>query len=572
MQKKYLKYICLFAILFIININVSYAMSYRAKITGTGVYLRQGPGTNYSSVKTLVKNAEYNMVSDKLYKDEKGCSGGWYKIYYEASASGYVCSKYVEKKELVYNVNPTTNCEKEFSIAGFPATYWPGLCELKNKYPNWDFKAVLTGLDWSTAVNKESECGTSYIENSDPSNIDKSCKNPYSKSWYPASSTAVAYYMDPRNWLNEKYIFQFEHLSYNDKLTNAYKPAAIDVIDHAAFYKYHVELNHDFGAALVNAGKKSKVSPVFIASRVLQELGAKTSEYNLYSGVYPGYEDYYNFYNYGVSDTCATGKSPTECGLSYAKNHNWKGLENALKGGADSIYSSYIQAGQYSGYLQKYNVVPNNGNVYSHQYMTNIQAPSSEAKSTYNSYSKLGLLSNSFVFYIPVYNNMDNSNYTVNSGAVSTPDSTDPSKLAISTIIVSSGYKYSSGYISGINADTSIKSVKNTIESIAGANSVTIKNADGNAVSDGAIGTGYKITVKNAETNETLTVVIHGDTSGDGKINALDLLQVQKNIAGIYSLSGAKSLAGDTSGDGKINALDLLQVQKSIAGITSISQ
>ena len=85
-------------------------------------------------------------------------------------------------------------------------------------------------------------------------------------------------------------------------------------------------------------------------------------------------------------------------------------------------------------------------------------------------------------------------------------------------------------------------------------------------MSDGLIGTGYKITVKNANTNETLTVIVHGDTSGDGKINALDLAQVQKNILGTYKLSGAYNMAGDTSGDGKINALDLAQVQKNILG------
>ena len=534
MTNKYIKYLILIVIMFILNIHVCSAMSYRAKITGSSVNLRQGPGTNYSEVKILVKNAEYNMVSDTLYPDEGGCQEGWYKIYYEGSASGYVCAKYVEKKEIVYNTVPTSACEQELSIAGFPATYWPGLCALKDKYPSWQFQSIITGLDWSTAVNKESECGTSYIESSDPSNVDSSCRNPYSSSWYPASSSAVAYYMDPRNWFNEKYIFQFEHLGFNEALAGIYRDAAIDIIDHAAFYKYHVELGHDFGGALVTAGRLSNVSPVFIASRVLQELGAKTSEYNLYSGIYPGFENYYNFYNYGVSDTCATGKSPTECGLSYAVNHGWYGLENALKGGADSIYSGYILQGQYSGYLQKYNVAPSNGNVYSHQYMTNIAAPSSEAKSTYNSYNKLGILGNAYIFYIPVYNNMDNSNYTASSGAVTTPDNNDPSKLSISTIVVSSGFKYSSNYITGINPNSSVASIKSALESIAGANTVTIKNASGNVVADGNIGTGFTVTVQNAETNETLNVIVRGDTSGDGNVNALDLLQVQKNILGTY--------------------------------------
>ena len=204
--------------------------------------------------------------------------------------------------------------------------------------------------------------------------------------------------------------------------------------------------------------------------------------------------------------------------------------------------------------------------------MTNIAAPSSEAKSSYNAYNNIGKLNSAIEFYIPVYNNMVGGGYNTQNGAVNTPDNTDPSKLAVSTIVVSSGFKYASGYISGIKESSSVSSIKSALESIAGANTVTITNGSGTPINDGLIGTGYKITIKNANTNETLTVVVHGDTSGDGKINALDLAQVQKNILGTYKLSGAYSSAADTSGDGKINALDLAQVQKNILGTYTIEQ
>ena len=71
---------------------------------------------------------------------------------------------------------------------------------------------------------------------------------------------------------------------------------------------------------------------------------------------------------------------------------------------------------------------------------------------------------------------------------------------------------------------------------------------------------------------EVLEVIIKGDTSGDGVINALDLLQVQKNILGTYTLTGAYLEAADTSKDGVVNALDLLQVQKNILGTFEIEQ
>ena len=58
-------------------------------------------------------------------------------------------------------------------------------------------------------------------------------------------------------------------------------------------------------------------------------------------------------------------------------------------------------------YLQKFDVVANGG-LYSHQYMSNIMAASSEGIRTYNKYSNMGQLSNSFTFLIPVYDNMPN--------------------------------------------------------------------------------------------------------------------------------------------------------------------
>ena len=30
------------------------------------------------------------------------------------------------------------------------------------------------------------------------------------KNWYYVNSEVVAFYLDPRNWLNEKYMFMFE--------------------------------------------------------------------------------------------------------------------------------------------------------------------------------------------------------------------------------------------------------------------------------------------------------------------------------------------------------------------------
>ena len=576
-KNNYLIFMLVFIFLFILKMNFCYADTFKGKINDKNVSLRSGPGTKYERIKTLTKDSEYNLVDENKVNDEKGCPDGWYKIYYDASDVGYVCSTYVDVSKITYNDTPTNSCEEELQASGFPKTYWPGLCSLKEKHPTWIFKPILTNLDFKDAVQSESVCGKSYIASSNEENIDKTCKNPYSKTWYPASNKAVAYYMDPRNWLNENTIFQFEYLKYSESLKEKYPSAVSNVIKNADFYKYHLGIGNDLGVIINDASLNANVSPIFISGRILQELGNSNSLYNLYSGIYDGdngiYKGYYNFYNFGVTDSCATSKGTTVCGLDYAVSKGWNSLYNALYGGAKGIASSYIAVGQYSGYLQKFNVVPTSiSKLYGHQYMTNIAAPSSESKTTYKSYQNMEILDSDFIFYIPVYNNMDDNITSEDNGAVETPEEDEKTIIDISTIIISSGYKYQSGYIMGIKPSTSVSTVKNAIESIAGLNSATIKDSKDNIVNDGLIGTGFKVEVSNSEKSETLVVVINGDTSGDGKINALDLLQVQKYILGTYKLSGEYNEAGDTSKDGKINALDLLQVQKEILGTYEIEQ
>lgn len=102
---------------------------------------------------------------------------------------------------------------------------------------------------------------------------------------------------------------------------------------------------------------------------------------------------------------------------------------------------------------------------------------------------------------------------------------------------------------------------------------VKVTTANG-ATKSGNVGTGDQVRVydKSGALKFTYNVVIYGDTNGDGAVNALDLLRVQKQILGISKLSGFYGTAADTSKDGKTNALDLLQVQKQILKIGAIKQ
>lgn len=85
----------------------------------------------------------------------------------------------------------------------------------------------------------------------------------------------------------------------------------------------------------------------------------------------------------------------------------WTTPKKAIVGGAKFIGQSYIHNKQYTSYLKKFNVVGNN--LYTHQYMGNIRAPWSEAKTSYNAYSNAGILNASLVFSIPIYNNMNDT-------------------------------------------------------------------------------------------------------------------------------------------------------------------
>ena len=91
---------------------------------------------------------------------------------------------------------------------------------------------------------------------------------------------------------------------------------------------------------------------------------------------------------------------------------------------------------------------------------------------------------------------------------------------------------------------------------------------------NGEIGTGSKVVLKDASGNvlQSYDVVVYGDVTGDGIINALDLLRVKKHILGVTKFEGINFLAGDPSGNGVIDALDLLRVQKDILGVKKIAQ
>lgn len=109
-------------------------------------------------------------------------------------------------------------------IENFPSSYRPYLEELAKKHPNWKFTALYTNLDWNYVISEENVFGKNLV----PKNYSDSWKNTtpgqydveVDSGWVDCSKQAVEYCMDPRNFLNEVRIFQFEELSYNSYTNN----------------------------------------------------------------------------------------------------------------------------------------------------------------------------------------------------------------------------------------------------------------------------------------------------------------------------------------------------------------
>ena len=103
-------------------------------------------------------------------------------------------------------------------INQFPSSYQERLKQLASKYPNWKFQAYYTGISWNELIQNERDESVhrNRVTNNAPKSWKNSCGYVYD-GWACASDAIVAYYLDPRNFLNNVRIFQFEGLSYDEK-------------------------------------------------------------------------------------------------------------------------------------------------------------------------------------------------------------------------------------------------------------------------------------------------------------------------------------------------------------------
>ncbi|MDO4961146.1 MAG: SH3 domain-containing protein [Eubacteriales bacterium] len=181
--------------------------------------VRSGPGTGYSKVTSLIAGTTVSVTGETTGTD----GYKWYAISF-SGGSGYARYDLISLNT-VYAASDAT-FENWMASQGFPESYKNGLRGLHQKYPNWIFKAQNTGLDWNTVIAEESKIGRNLVANSSISSWKSIATGAFDwannywpgfdgATWVQASTELISYYMDPRNFLSDPYVFQFELQTYD---------------------------------------------------------------------------------------------------------------------------------------------------------------------------------------------------------------------------------------------------------------------------------------------------------------------------------------------------------------------
>lgn len=193
-----------------------------AVIRGTNVNVRASASTSSQLLTSLGNNTAVSILNQMTGSDGKV----WYQIS-AGGVTGYVRSDLVSTQSVAYTTD--ANFEAYLAQQGFPESYKAGLRTLHAQHPTWIFNAVQTGLDWNTAVASELQGTSSLVETGSKSSWKSTDAGKFDwtsstwpgfdgATWVGASQEIVAYFMDPRNFLDDSYVFQFAVHDYNAEL------------------------------------------------------------------------------------------------------------------------------------------------------------------------------------------------------------------------------------------------------------------------------------------------------------------------------------------------------------------
>ena len=373
-------------------------VSNAGKTNGTNV--QQYSSNNSDAQKWIIaKNSDgtYSIVSkcNNLYMDVKDGIAGNNRNIQMYSGNGTKAQKFVfvESKNNI-NIDETK----------YPG-YKEKIQDLIDKHPNWNFELLYTGLKFDNVVAGEyrvhsrnlvptsyggewicSVCGTTL----------------YDSGWYCASEKAIAYYMDPRNFLDETNVFQFQNL--NSYLNGVCSLEGVKSKVSGTFLQ-------NYANDIDTACRNKNVNSYYIVSRLLQEQGNAGT--TIGKGMNGGDgKTYYNPFNIGAS-----GNGWTEIyknALATAKSYGWDTMEKALEGGIDFCKKNWLENYQNTLYQNKFDIDTRNGTaLYEHQYMQNLMGAYSEARTLKSMYANTGKTDANFTFIIPVYEKMNTTAYAM---------------------------------------------------------------------------------------------------------------------------------------------------------------
>ena len=539
--------------------------------------VRSGAGTGYSKTGTVSYGDSLTILSETT--DSSGAK--WYKISC-GNVTGYVSAAYVQLTSSGSQGSSDADFESYMTKQCFPESYKPYLRKLHEQHPKWIFTAQKLGVNWNTALKEECVVGRNLVHSSALASWKSMEKGAYDfnggywygldGSWVAASKEIIMYYMDPRNFLNDTYIFMFENQSYDPsyQTESGVKTILADTFMSGSYTCPDTKKKYTYSQTFMDAAKKSGVSPYHLASRCRNEQGVNGAPQSL--GTVKGYENYFNFFD--IQAYATSTMTAAEMGCKYAKTTNptyllpWTNQYKSIVGGSIFLGTGYITKGQDTLYLQKFDMVDGGNGLYYHQYMTCVFGQANEAISLKNAYSQ-DILNSAMEFKIPVYNNMpdklcpkptssgDNNNYlkslSVSGTSISpkfdkfTASYTAKVNAEVSSVTVNANPLGKSAKVSG-NGKVSLKTGENTVK-------VTCTAASG-------VKRTYTIKITRKAASQTLQ---QGDVNGDKYLTVVDALLMLRYNAGKTQLDSAQLKRADMNGDGKVDVIDALTLLKKIS-------
>ena len=557
-----------------------------ATVKADELNVRGGPGTGYGKINTLFQGTSVTVTDEVTGQDGKA----WAAITF-SGGSGFVQKSFLEVQA---NYSYDGDFENRLAAEGFPESYKERLRSVHAQYPSWIFKAQHIGIGWEEVIQNESVTGRNLVDKDSRSSWKSTAKGAFdwgrnywpgfdSSKWVAASDAVIRYYMDPRNFLDPTYIFQFLQQSYNEGSQSA---AGVEILAKGSFMEGTASGSGsqpgtgpvpDAGASapdigspapetgspapetgspaaetaapsswlqdgaelaapsqemvnsvpegseaqtigvitgapqakiisgpgesggpgasggpsgsgssgsytssggssggvnyidiIMNAARESGVNPYVLTAMIIQEQG-RQGRSGLISGsnsTYPGVYNFFNVQAFADGSMDATTRGLWWASQSGSYGRPWNSIQASITGGARFYGENYIQDGQDTFYLKKYNVTDKNR--YQHQYMTNVDGGAAEGRILSEAYSA-ELRQLPLVFRIPVYTGMPEQ-----PAAAPTGDGNPNNKLSALSV---SGFSMEPAFnldteVYSLTVDTSVGSVTVQASAIASTTAV----------------------------------------------------------------------------------------------------